>query len=37
MIITIPKNQSFISNLFKITHTSKLAYHSHVPIVAIQS
>jgi nucleotide-binding universal stress UspA family protein len=35
MIITIPKNQSFISNLFKITHTSKLAYHSHVPIVAI--
>jgi nucleotide-binding universal stress UspA family protein len=37
MIITIPKNQGFISNLFKTTHTSKLAYHSHVPIVAIQA
>lgn len=37
MIITIPKNQSFVPNLFKITHTSKLAYHSHVPIVAIHS
>jgi hypothetical protein len=37
LILTIPKNDSFLSNLFKITHTSKLAYHSHVPIVAIHS
>jgi len=35
MIITVPKNQSFFANLFKTTHTSKLAYHSHVPIVAV--
>jgi nucleotide-binding universal stress UspA family protein len=37
MLLTIPKNDSFLSNLFKTTHTSKLAYHSHVPIVAIHS
>jgi hypothetical protein len=37
MIITIPKNHSFFSNLFKTTHTSKLAYHSDVPIAAIHS
>ncbi len=35
MIITVPKNQSFFANLFKTTYTSKLAYHSHVPIVAV--
>ena len=37
MILTVPKNHSFLSNVFKTTHTSKLAYHSHVPIVAIHS
>jgi nucleotide-binding universal stress UspA family protein len=37
LILTIPKNKSFFSNLFKTTHTSKLAYHSDVPIVAIHS
>jgi nucleotide-binding universal stress UspA family protein len=37
MILTIPRHHSFLSNLFKTTHTSKLAYHSHVPIVAIHS
>ncbi|MDR3714466.1 MAG: universal stress protein [Puia sp.] len=37
MIITIPKKHSFLTNLFKSTHTSKLAYHSHVPIVAINA
>ena len=37
MILTIPKNDSFFSNLFKITHTSKLAYHSHIPIIAVHS
>ncbi len=35
MIITVPKNQSFFANLFKTTHTTKLAYHSHIPIVAV--
>jgi nucleotide-binding universal stress UspA family protein len=37
MILTIPKDHSFISNLFKTTHTSKLAYHSHVPIMTIHA
>jgi hypothetical protein len=37
MILTIPKDHSFFSNLFKTTHTSRLAYHSHVPIIAIHS
>jgi nucleotide-binding universal stress UspA family protein len=37
MIITFPKTHSFLSNVFKTSHTKKLAYHSHVPIVAIHS
>lgn len=35
LIITIPRKHSFLSNLFKTSHTKKLAYHSSVPIVAI--
>ena len=35
MIVTIPKNRSFFSHVFKTTHTSQLAYHSHVPVIAI--
>jgi nucleotide-binding universal stress UspA family protein len=35
LIVTIPKDQSFFPNLFKTTHTSQLAYHSHVPIIAL--
>lgn len=34
-IITVPKKHSFLSQLFKTSHTKKLAYHSHVPIIAI--
>ena len=37
LIITIPKDHTFLTNIFKISHTKKLAYHSHVPIVAIHS
>jgi nucleotide-binding universal stress UspA family protein len=37
LILTVPKQRSFLTNLFKTTHTSKLAYHSHVPIVAINT
>jgi nucleotide-binding universal stress UspA family protein len=37
MILTVPKSHSFLKNVFKTTHTSKLAYHSHVPIVAIHA
>jgi len=35
MIFTVPKNHSFLGGLFKSSHTKKLAYHSHVPLVAI--
>lgn len=35
MLITLPKKHNFLSQLFKTSHTKKLAYHSHVPIIAI--
>jgi len=34
MLITIPKHQSNSTSLFKSTHTKRLAYHSHIPILA---
>lgn len=37
LILTFPRKHSFLSNVFKTTNTSKLAYHSHVPIVAINA
>ncbi len=35
LIITVPRKHSFWSGLYTTSHTKKLAYHSHVPIVAI--
>src|SRR6185312_8716782 len=35
LILTFPRRHSFLSNIFKTTSTVKLAFHSHVPIVAI--
>jgi nucleotide-binding universal stress UspA family protein len=35
LIVIVPKDRSFMPSLFKTSHTKKLAYHSHVPIVAI--
>lgn len=35
LIITVPRKHSFLSQLFKTSHTKKLAYHSNVPIIAI--
>jgi nucleotide-binding universal stress UspA family protein len=37
LIITFPKHHSFMSHFFKTTHTSMLAYQSHVPIIAVHS
>ena len=34
VLITVPKHQSNSSSLFKSTHTKRLAYHSHIPILA---
>jgi nucleotide-binding universal stress UspA family protein len=36
LIITVPKKHGFLSGLFKTSHTQKLAYHSHIPILAVQ-
>jgi len=35
LILTFPRRHTFLSNVFKTTSTVKLAYHSHVPLVAI--
>jgi hypothetical protein len=37
LILTFPRRHSFLSNVFKTTSTTKLAYHSHVPIAAINA
>ncbi len=34
LLITVPKHQSNSTSLFKSTHTKRLAYHSHIPILA---
>ncbi len=34
VMITIPKHQSNSTSIFKTTHTKRLAYHSHIPILA---
>jgi nucleotide-binding universal stress UspA family protein len=34
-IITLPRKHGFLSQLFKTSHTKKLAYFSHVPIIAV--
>ena len=35
LILTIPRKHHFLTGLFKTSHTKKLAYHSHVPILAV--
>jgi nucleotide-binding universal stress UspA family protein len=35
LIVTVPRKQSFLTGLYKTSHTKKLAYHSHVPVVAV--
>ena len=35
IIVTVPRSHSFVTGLFKTSHTTKLAYHSHVPLVAV--
>jgi hypothetical protein len=34
MLITIPRHQSNSTSIFKASHTKRLAYHSHIPILA---
>lgn len=35
VIITLPRKHGLMSQLFKTSHTKKLAYHSSIPIIAI--
>lgn len=35
LVITLPRHHSFFDNLFRGSHTRKLAYNSHIPILAI--
>jgi len=37
LILTFPRKHSFLSNVFKTTNTTQLAYHSYVPIVAVHA
>jgi nucleotide-binding universal stress UspA family protein len=37
LIITISKPHPLIAKLFSASHTKKLAYHSHIPLIAIHS
>ena len=37
LIVTIPKTHSFLNSMFRMSNTKKLAYHSHVPIIAIHA
>jgi hypothetical protein len=34
VVITIPKHQTNVASILKSTHTKRLAYHSHIPILA---
>lgn len=34
IIITVPKHQTNSTSLFKMSHTKRLAYHSHIPVLA---
>ncbi|MFI5133799.1 MAG: universal stress protein [Chitinophagales bacterium] len=34
ILLTVPHYHKTVNNLFKSTHTKKLAYHSHIPILA---
>lgn len=34
-IITVPRKHGLLSQLFKTSHTKKLAYHSRIPIIAV--
>ena len=37
LIVTVPRKHSFLTGLYKTSHTKKLAYHSHIPVVAIHA
>jgi nucleotide-binding universal stress UspA family protein len=36
LIITAPNKHGFLEKIFTTSHTEKLAYHTHIPLLAIQ-
>ncbi|HLO79885.1 MAG TPA: universal stress protein [Chitinophagaceae bacterium] len=36
LIITAPKKHGFMEKIFTTSHTEKLAYHTHIPLLALQ-
>lgn len=36
LVITVPKEHNFFAQLFSSSHTKKLAFHSHVPILVLR-
>lgn len=35
LIITVPRRHNFVERVFSTSHTEKLAYHTHIPLLAI--
>ncbi len=35
LIITVPRKHNFLDRVFSTSHTEKLAYHTHIPLLAI--
>jgi nucleotide-binding universal stress UspA family protein len=35
ILVTIPRQHSFLNGIFRGHHTKKLVYHSHVPVLAV--
>jgi nucleotide-binding universal stress UspA family protein len=35
LVITVPRKHRFLDKLFTTSHTKKLAYHSHLPVLAL--
>lgn len=35
LVITVPHRHSFLADLFNVTHTEKLVYHTDVPVLAV--
>lgn len=35
LVITVPRKHRFLDTLFTTSHTKKLAYHSHLPVLAL--
>ena len=37
IMLVVPKRHGWLSSLFRRSHTSKLAFHTHIPLLCVQS